>query len=617
MRDVTLPVMLLGAVHSAPATQRTLDSLDAQSVRATVLQSREELAAAGHAYVGFVLAGTVLDATACERAVWFLHTNLQLAGVTGAMAQPPATGVAVAAAMHFIVTRRDVALAMLAAGDVLQPATAVALLIGMRTAIGRGAGWLAEPVIRGVAEACVRQRITGEAAVALRRLGLDDAALIDARAGGLSAVPLQRLANVTAPELDVCRRDTGGLRLLVLLQGFPMGGYTAFNTDLLPRLAEAGHTLTVCTTEWWRSDWRLEQVRSASPDIHHVHATVPQAAVPAYLDWLLTTREIDVVLLSHSMLALHALPYLRARHPGVAFVDYVHTDWFEAGMYGSYAEMAVQWHEQLDAQLATSNALVEHLVQRGCDAERVRPAHIGIDTAAWQHKGARLEVVRSSIGATPDTLVLLFSGRLSSEKRPHLAVNVAAALRDEGRDVVLLFAGTGPLLQATRQLAESRELGARCHFLGELDEHTLRHVYAAADVFLAPSEIEGIARSLYEAMSMGCIPVVSDVGGQRELVMSGTGSLVDASRDEATPYVDGVRPWFDRATRKRASAAARAHVVQHFDVRRTVTTVCDSLRQACARRASRCQTVPPAIAELLVVNALELTRRHVLLAEGR
>ncbi|HYW52270.1 MAG TPA: glycosyltransferase family 4 protein [Gemmatimonadaceae bacterium] len=609
--------MLLGASHSTPATQRTLASLDAQSVRVSVFETREELVAAGHAYVCFVLAGTVLDVTACERATWFLHTNPQLAGVTGAIAQPQSGGGAVAAAMHFIVTRTDVALELLAVNDALHPATAVALLIGMRNAIGRGAGWLAEPLIRGEAEACVRQHIAGEAVLALQQLGLDDASLIDARAGGLSAVPLQRLANMTVPDLDVVRREAQGLRLLVLLQGFPMGGYTAFNTDLLPRLVTAGHEVTVCTTEWWRSDWRLEQVRCASPDIHHAHATVPQAAVPAYLDWLLTTRAIDVVLLSHSMLALHALPQLRARHPGVAFVDYVHTDWFEAGMYGSYAEMAVQWHDQLDAQLATSQALVQLLVQRGCDTDRVRAAHIGIDTATWQHNGARLEVVRSSIGATPDTLVLLFSGRISSEKRPHLAVDVCAALRDEGRDVVLLFAGSGPLLQAVHERADSRSLGARCHFLGELDEHTLRHVYAAADVFLAPSEIEGIARSLYEAMSMGCIPVVSDVGGQRELVVSGTGSLVDASRDEATPYLDGVRPWLDRAARRRASAAARAHVVQHFDVRRTVATVCDTLQQARARRATRQHTVPTAIAESLVVNALEITRRHVLRAEGR
>ena len=614
VHSVSLPVVLLHATPASPATQRTLVSLEAQTVAVAVLHAREEVVNAGHEYVGFVLAGTVLDATACERAVWFLHTNPQVACVTGAMVSPPAVGVIVAAATQFVVTRTNAALQLLAAGDMLQPATAIALLIKLRSVTDRGAGWLAEPVIRAEADAVVRERIAVEAGMALTTLGLDDAALVDARVGSLSTWPLQRLAQVPPPVLEVRRHTVRGMRLLVLLQGFPMGGYTAFNTDLLPRLVDAGHYVTVCTTEWWRSDWRLEQVRRTSPDIHHAHATVPQAAVLAYLDWLVATRGVEVVLLSHCMLGLHALPYLRARHPGVAFVDYVHTDWFEAGMYGSYAEMAVRWEGQLDAQLATSHALVQHLTQRGCDARGVQAAHIGIDTTAWQHRGARLEVVRASIGATPQTLVLLFSGRISPEKRPHLAVDVAAALRTEGRDVILLFAGAGPLLQATHDRAEQLGLGNRCSFLGELDEQTLRHVYAAADVFLAPSEIEGIARSLYEAMAMGCIPVVSDVGGQRELAVQGTGSLVDASRDDATPYVDAVRPWFDQAARKRASAAARAHVVRHFDVRQTVTTVCDTLQQARVRRAPRQDTLPMAIAEQLVVNALEITRRHVLRA---
>ena len=113
-------------------------------------------------------------------------------------------------------------------------------------------------------------------------------------------------------------------------------------------------------------------------------------------------------------------------------------------------------------------------------------------------------------------------------------------------------------------------------------------------------------------MAMGCIPVVSDVGGQRELVVPGTGSLVDASADDAAPYVDGVRPWLNAAARAAASAAARAHIATHFDSAQTVATVSDTLQLARTRRRTRQAVLPAAMADEFAVLSLEIIRRHVL-----
>ena len=612
-----LPVVLLNAGGDAAARARTIDSLASQSVDVCVHASLPGATVDGNRYVVFVLAGAVLDATACERAVWFLATHAAAVAVTGATASQTHSVRALSGATQFLAIRTTVAQRLLTADDTLHAATAIALAIGVRRETGRGVAWMLEPVLREPASDAVLDAITADVRAALPQLGFDEVSLVDLSTGGVPLAPQQRLRGVSRPTLRVRVSPARGLRVLALLQGFPMGGYTAFNADLLPRLAAAGHAITTCTTEWWRTDWRLDQVRAVAPDIHHAHAVVPPAAVPAYVDWLITSRRIDVVLTSHSQIGFHLLPYLRARHPKVAFVDYVHTDWFEAGMYGSYAAMATRWEGQLDAQLATSDALVTQLIASGCEPNALHAAHIGIDTTLWQHEGPRLADVRASLGANASTILLLFAGRVSPEKRPHLAVDVAAQLVAEGHDAVLVVAGDGPLLQATHERAMQRGLSDRVKLLGELEEHTLRHVYAACDVFIAPSEIEGIARSLYEAMAMGCVPVVSDVGGQRELVLPGTGSLVDASGDDASLYVEGVRPWLDADARRTASAAARAHIVAHFDTARTVAIVSDAMQLARKRRRSRQSVLPPAMADEFAVMSLELTRRHVLRAVAR
>ena len=614
---MALPVLLLDAGRDAAATKRTCDALSSQSVDVRVVASLNDIEADDCEFLVLVLCGATLDVTACERAVWFLATRPTVMSVTGGTSPSEDAAHALHCAMQFLVIRAAVARRLLATTDALHAATAIALVIGVLRETGRGAAWISEPVIRVAADTAVLVSTMHEVCEAVQQLGLVETALIDATPACVPLVPQQRLMHVTRPQLRVRRADAKALRVLALLQGFPMGGYTAFNADLLPRLAAAGHAITVCTTEWWRTDWRLEQVRAASPDIHHAHAVVPPAAVPAYVDWLIASRAINVVLLSHSHLGYHMLPYLRARHPDVAFVDYVHTDWFETAMYGSYAAMAARWEGQLDAQLATSHALVAQLEAGGCEPDALHAAHIGIDTGTWHHCGPRKADVRASLGASAPTLVLLFAGRVSPEKRPHLAVDVAAQLLAEGHDVMLVVAGGGPLLQTMHERSVTLGIDAAVKLLGELDEHTLRHVYAAADVFIAPSEIEGIARSLYEAMAMGCIPVVSDVGGQRELVVPGTGSLVDASADDAALYVAGVRPWLSVAARACASASARAHIATHFDSARTVATVSDTLQMARTRRRTRQSVLPAAMADEFAVLSLEIIRRHVLRAIAR
>jgi hypothetical protein len=185
-----------------------------------------------------------------------------------------------------------------------------------------------------------------------------------------------------------------GTRTLVLVQGFPMGGYSAFNADLIPRLVAKGYAVTTAALEWWRSDWRLDRVRAVAPDVHHVPSVVPFAHIPSYVDHLIRSRDIEVVFLSHAFVGYRLLMQLRARFPHVAFVDYVHTEWFEAGMYGSYASMSAAWSSQLDAQIVSSAALGQSLAREGADAAKVQVAYIGIDAAEWTREGIDRDEIR-------------------------------------------------------------------------------------------------------------------------------------------------------------------------------------------------------------------------------
>jgi len=570
----------------------------------------------------FIAPGMGLTAMALESAWWALETRADAAFVAFGDERGASTPMLEAVA-SCVVVRGSMLTDRAANCDVRWPGFATAFAVLDQ---GRRGHLIREPLVARPPAAMQPDAPAAKAVAELRAQGLTDVSLGDMGSDTPpSPEPMQQLDEralpAPAPAAIASRIAKGKHNILALLQGFPMGGYSAFNADFLPRLVKRGHAVSVCTTELWRSDWRLDGVRAATSDVVHASGVVGFASMPRYVSYLIASRGIDVVLVSHSLAGYRMLPWLRRQHPNVAFVDYVHTDWFEAQMYGSYAAMGAAHAEWLDVQLASSQALAHDLVQRGARAETTMAQPINLDVTDWDPARFRAAEIRTSLGCRPDQPLILFAGRLSSEKRPLLAVECWKALVESGVDAKFAFAGQGQLLGATVDAVQKAGLAHRVEFLGELDGDMLRYVYSAADVYHAPSEIEGIARALFEAMAMQCVPVVADVGGQRELVSAECGVLVPHGVDEVQRYVVALRAAVDGANMRRMQKASRARIVQHFTSAQCVAGFEKAFELAIAQRvassAAGAATESRAAARELALSGLETNRRHYWRARGK
>lgn len=621
-----LPLEMIVAAADEAAARQYTRMLSAQRWPAVrvVYPVADAVAAsrASGASAVFIVSGATLAPMALESAWWALETREDAAFVAFGDERGVKTPMLDAIASCIVV--RGSMLAESAAGsDTRWPGFAPAFALLEQ---GKRGHLLREPLMMRTPAAAKADGPIAQAVAELRAKGLTDALFGDAGADTPpSQVPIQLLDERTLPALagasGVKRAAKGKHNVLALLQGFPMGGYTAFNADFLPRLVKRGHVVTVCTTELWRSDWRLDAVRAVTDDVVHATGVVAFESMPRYISYLITSRGIDVVLVSHSQAGYRMLAWLRRQHPTVAFLDYVHTDWFEAQMYGSYAAIGAAHAEWLDAQVASSRTLANDLVKRGARAETTIAQTINLDVTDWDPSRFRAADIRTSLGCRPDQPLVLFAGRLSSEKRPLLAVECWKALIDSGVDARFAFAGQGNQLAATVEAVEKAGLRDRVEFLGELDGDMLRYVYSAADVYHAPSEIEGIARALYEAMAMQCVPVVADVGGQRELVSAECGMLVPHGPDEVHRYVEALRTAVDGANMRRMQKASRARIVQHFTSAQCVAGFEGAFDVAVAQRAkgvaAGVQAESRAAAREMALSGLETNRRHYWRVRGR
>lgn len=117
---------------------------------------------------------------------------------------------------------------------------------------------------------------------------------------------------------------------------------------------------------------------------------------------------------------------------------------------------------------------------------------------------------------------LLFVGRLAVQKNLPLLLHALNGVSDRFETILV---GDGAMSGELRQVANDLRLH-NVRFHGRADGSELRDLYRQADVFVLPSEREGLPLVLLEAMAMGLPIVATDVPGNRDVVVPGQNGML-------------------------------------------------------------------------------------------
>lgn len=142
---------------------------------------------------------------------------------------------------------------------------------------------------------------------------------------------------------------------------------------------------------------------------------------------------------------------------------------------------------------------------------------VGIDCSRFQE--ARENTERGTFckkyGIPENAKVLLSVGELNKGKNHKMVIDALTKLSRD--DVYYLICGQGCLRKELQQYADKLGVGGRIRMPGY--QEGIQWIYPNADIFVFPSLREGMPVALMEAMAAEMPCVVSDIRGNRELVM--------------------------------------------------------------------------------------------------
>jgi phosphatidylinositol alpha-1,6-mannosyltransferase len=341
-------------------------------------------------------------------------------------------------------------------------------------------------------------------------------------------------------------RETGGDRVLILASELAaVGGIQAVSRDVVRAVAGATPDVEV---------WSLLDADAALRDtIGDLNARGAAGSRVRFASWALTraasARPPSLVIVLHTHLAPLAIPFA-LRGSRVVIV-----------LYGTEVWRRLTRPERAAFSRATRLIAISQFTRtrfRECNPQVFAPIDV-----------CRLSVIddRPAHAVGPSTSRnALIVGRMAADERykgHDLLIDIWPRVMTRVPGATLTMVGDGDDRERLMRRVHDARLGDAIRLTGLVSDEELRALYAACQVFVLPSRLEGFGLAYLEAMRAGK-PCIGAKGAAAEVIKDGaTGVLVDA--DQAQQVEDALVALLGDPVRADAMGrAGRARVSREF-----------------------------------------------------
>ncbi len=148
---------------------------------------------------------------------------------------------------------------------------------------------------------------------------------------------------------------------------------------------------------------------------------------------------------------------------------------------------------------------------------------IGIDIEKFQKSDSKRQLKRIELGVKDKDIILISVGELNKNKNHQIIIKALGKIKkfypEFSCSLHYFIAGKGEEYNSLIDLA--KKLDVNLHLLGFRDD--IIELLKASDIFLLPSKREGLNVGLMEAMASGLPCIVSDIRGNRDVLIEKEG----------------------------------------------------------------------------------------------
>ncbi len=190
---------------------------------------------------------------------------------------------------------------------------------------------------------------------------------------------------------------------------------------------------------------------------------------------------------------------------------------------------------------------------------------------ALRHYAVPIEVIPNGVelAALPahqpskGTPRLVFAGRFVETKNPEHLVRALSRLADLPWTCAML--GDGPLLESVRETVAGSGVASRFSLPGWVTPEQVLSQFAQSEVLVLPSRSEGLSVVGVQALGMGLAMVLSDAGGNLELVQEGENGFLFPG-DDVEALTDRLRKLLESPSVLQSAQGKSRVMAKRFDL---------------------------------------------------
>lgn len=301
----------------------------------------------------------------------------------------------------------------------------------------------------------------------------------------------------------------------------------------------------------------------------------PLKAINKIKEW-----NLDIIH-SHTEFGVGTFARIMAKQLDIPIVHTYHT------MYEDYIHYITKGYFD-----APSKKIVEHLTKFYCDKtvtelivptkktydlfkekyEYTRNIHIvptGIEVERFyreKNKKEKTTILKDQLGITDDDFVLLFVGRLASEKNVTFLIDNQVDLIKKNKHCKLLIIGDGPDIDLFKRQAKKLKIADNVIFTGKIPWEEIHEYYQIPQVFVTASHTETQGLTLLEAMAASVPVVALDDEAFRDVVIDDLNGYLFTTKKEYKQAIEKImdHPEVMERLSRQARINAESHSAKYY-----------------------------------------------------